>query len=154
MKNILVVGGAGYIGSHMVWLLGQHGVNVVTLDSLSAGHRDAVLHGELVVGDVADPEVLFEELEAQAAEVAERLHGHHSMGRTVVLKLRYGDFTTLTRSHTCARPVEAAGEIAAVARLLVQRTEFPARAVRLVGVGVSGLMDRSRPLQLELFEEP
>lgn len=58
MKNILVVGGAGYIGSHMVWLLGQNGVNVVTLDNLSAGHRDAVLHGELVVGDVADRALL------------------------------------------------------------------------------------------------
>ena len=58
MKNILVVGGAGYIGSHMVWLLGQRGADVVTLDNLSAGHRDAVLHGELVVGDMADCAVL------------------------------------------------------------------------------------------------
>lgn len=58
MKNILVVGGAGYIGSHMVWVLGQRGVNVVTLDNLSSGHRDAVLHGELVVGDMSDRAVL------------------------------------------------------------------------------------------------
>lgn len=58
MKNLLVVGGAGYIGSHMVWLLGQRGVNVVTLDDLSAGHRDAVLCGELVVGDMADRALL------------------------------------------------------------------------------------------------
>lgn len=53
-QKVLVVGGAGYIGSHMVWLLGQKGVNAVTLDNLSSGHRDAVLHGQFVHGDIAD----------------------------------------------------------------------------------------------------
>jgi UDP-glucose 4-epimerase len=53
-QTVLVVGGAGYIGSHMVWLLGQKGVDVVTLDNLSSGHRDAVLHGRFVHGDIAD----------------------------------------------------------------------------------------------------
>jgi UDP-glucose 4-epimerase len=46
--NVLVIGGAGYIGSHMVKLLGQHGCSVSTLDDLSAGHRDAVLTGDLL----------------------------------------------------------------------------------------------------------
>ena len=58
MKHILVVGGAGYIGSHMVWLLGQQGVRVTVLDNLSAGYADAVLHGELVVGDMGDVALL------------------------------------------------------------------------------------------------
>ena len=53
-SHILVVGGAGYIGSHMVWLLGQRGVQVTVLDNLSTGHRDAVLHGRLIEGDMAD----------------------------------------------------------------------------------------------------
>jgi UDP-glucose 4-epimerase len=57
-KTVLVVGGAGYIGSHMVWLLGQKGVDVVTLDNLSSGHRDAVLHGQFVHGDIADQLIL------------------------------------------------------------------------------------------------
>lgn len=57
-KTVLVVGGAGYIGSHMVWLLGQKGVDVVTLDNLSTGFRDAVLHGRFVHGDIADRLVL------------------------------------------------------------------------------------------------
>lgn len=56
--TVLVVGGAGYIGSHMVWLLGQRGVQVVTLDDLSSGHADAVLSGELVCGDMGDRAVL------------------------------------------------------------------------------------------------
>ncbi|MDP1667302.1 MAG: UDP-glucose 4-epimerase GalE [Methylobacter sp.] len=58
VKTVLVVGGAGYIGSHMVWLLGQKGVDVVTLDNLSSGHRDAVLHGQFVHGDIADRLIL------------------------------------------------------------------------------------------------
>lgn len=57
-KTVLVVGGAGYIGSHMVWLLGQKGVDVVTLDNLSSGYRDAVLHGRFVHGDIADRLIL------------------------------------------------------------------------------------------------
>jgi UDP-glucose 4-epimerase len=56
--NILVVGGAGYIGSHMVKRLGQAGCHVTTLDNLSSGHRDAVLCGEFVQGDIADHPLL------------------------------------------------------------------------------------------------
>lgn len=58
MPHILVVGGAGYIGSHMVWLLGQRGAQVTVLDNLSTGHRDAVLHGRLIEGDMADGALL------------------------------------------------------------------------------------------------
>ena len=103
--------------------------------------------------DVTDPEVLLREIRDQAEEVARRLASHHATGRTVTLKLRYGDFTTVTRSHTASRPLEQAPEIARLATRLLERTEFPHRAVRLVGVGVSGLVDRGRPVQLELFDE-
>ena len=48
MTQVLVVGGAGYIGSHMVKMLGHHGCSVTTLDDLSSGHRDAVLCGDFV----------------------------------------------------------------------------------------------------------
>lgn len=56
--NVLIVGGAGYIGSHMVKMLGQRGCSVTTLDDLSSGHRDAVLCGDFVLGDMADRSVL------------------------------------------------------------------------------------------------
>ena len=52
--NILVVGGAGYIGSHMVKYLSASNHDVVIFDNLSRGYRDAVLEGEFVEGDLAN----------------------------------------------------------------------------------------------------
>ena len=54
MKTILVAGGAGYIGSHMVAELHDKGYDVVVADNLCTGHRGAVTHGTLCVGDVRD----------------------------------------------------------------------------------------------------
>ena len=56
--KVLVVGGAGYIGSHMVKMLSLAGHDVVTLDNLSNGYEDAVKYGEFVNGDIADAELL------------------------------------------------------------------------------------------------
>ena len=56
--SILIVGGAGYIGSHMVKKLATSGTEVITIDNLSRGYRDAVKYGEFVEGDLADPAVL------------------------------------------------------------------------------------------------
>lgn len=56
--NILVVGGAGYIGSHMLKMLHRAGYQVVILDNLSTGYADAVRYGTLVVGDMADVPLL------------------------------------------------------------------------------------------------
>jgi|GEM_PF-45512 len=60
-KKLLVIGGCGYIGSHMVKCLLDAGHEVVVLDDLSTGHRDALLGGKLVVGDCGDG-VLLDQL--------------------------------------------------------------------------------------------
>jgi UDP-glucose 4-epimerase len=57
-KQILVVGGAGYIGSHMAWLLKERGEQVIVLDNLSSGHEDAVLGSRFIKGDLSDSELL------------------------------------------------------------------------------------------------
>lgn len=57
-KKILVTGGAGYIGSHVVRQLGAAGESVLTLDNLSTGFAEAVTSGDLVVGDTGDQALL------------------------------------------------------------------------------------------------
>ena len=56
--NILVIGGAGYIGSHMVRLLDSVGHKVWVLDNLSTGFMQAVTAGDLIVGDMNDVELV------------------------------------------------------------------------------------------------
>ena len=56
--HVLVVGGAGYIGSHMVKQLAGKGCQVTVLDNLVSGHRDAVLYGDFVLGDLSDNALL------------------------------------------------------------------------------------------------
>ena len=58
MSQILVVGGAGYIGSHMVKMLSKSGHDVIVLDNLSTGLRDSVKYGKLIIGDLADVNLL------------------------------------------------------------------------------------------------
>lgn len=52
--KILVTGGAGYIGSHMVRTLGERGHEIVVYDNLSTGHKESVLYGRLIVADLSD----------------------------------------------------------------------------------------------------
>ncbi|MCP4205216.1 MAG: UDP-glucose 4-epimerase GalE [bacterium] len=58
MRTFLIVGGAGYIGSHMVKALLEKGHEVITLDDLNTGHREAVVGGTFVEGDLGDRAVL------------------------------------------------------------------------------------------------
>ncbi len=67
--KVLVTGGAGYVGSHVVKLLGEAGYEVLVYDNLSTGHEWAVLYGKLVVGDLEDKKKLrrvFEEFRPEA----------------------------------------------------------------------------------------
>ena len=58
MTKVLVTGGAGYIGSHVVKLLGEKGYEILVYDNLSTGHEWAVLYGKLVKADLGDKETL------------------------------------------------------------------------------------------------
>ncbi len=58
MAKVLVTGGAGYIGSHVVKLLGRKGHQILTYDNLSTGHAEALLYGDLVKADLGDKKTL------------------------------------------------------------------------------------------------
>jgi DNA polymerase-4 len=101
--------------------------------------------------DLEAAAAMLEELDRMALEVAASLERRGLAGCTVTLKVRYADFTTVTRSQTLPAPVCDAATIAHWARALLQRTEAPARPVRLLGVTVSSLL-HERVEQLPLFE--
>ena len=60
-KQILITGGAGYIGSHILKLFGQLKENLIVLDNLSTGRKEAVTYGKLIKGDLGD-KVLVERI--------------------------------------------------------------------------------------------
>lgn len=87
--KILVVGGAGYIGSHMVKRLGQLGCAVTTLDNLSSGHRDAVLWGEFVHGDLADRALLADVLQPGRFDAVMHFASFIQVGESVLKPAMY-----------------------------------------------------------------
>ncbi|BEV08093.1 UDP-glucose 4-epimerase GalE [Methylophilus sp. DW102] len=81
--QVLVVGGAGYIGSHMVKMLLGAGHNVITLDNLSSGHRDAVVGGIFVEGDLADRDCLKKLFEDYKPDAVMHFASYIQVGESV-----------------------------------------------------------------------
>jgi len=79
------------------------------------------------------------EIERMARQTAAWLARKELLARTVIIKVRYADFTTVTRSHTAAAPTRDPGEIVRRALTLLERTEAGRRPIRLLGAGVHGL---------------
>jgi UDP-glucose 4-epimerase len=97
--SILVTGGAGYIGSHVVRQLGEAGENVVVLDNLGKGFRQAVTTGELVVGEVGDHALLSKLLAEHRVETVMHFAAHTIVPESVALPLKYyGNNTCSTRT--------------------------------------------------------
>lgn len=87
--HILVIGGAGYIGSHMVKLLWQKNCYTTVLDDLSSGHRDAVLHGEFVHGNMADTALLGHIMGQQRIDAVMHFASHIQVGESVTDPAKY-----------------------------------------------------------------
>ncbi len=98
----------------------------------------SVSHEETFERDLTDLAVLGAEIDSMASRVAARLKNSAYSGRTVTLKLRRYDFTTITRSQTLPQPTDDARQIAATARRLLGEAGTSG-GLRLLGVGVSGL---------------
>jgi UDP-glucose 4-epimerase len=96
---ILVTGGAGYIGSHVVRQLGEAGEQVVVIDNLSKGFRQAVTAGNLVVGNVGDFELVSRLLAEHQVDTVMHFAAHTVVPESVALPLKYyGNNTCATRS--------------------------------------------------------
>jgi DNA polymerase-4 len=94
--------------------------------------------------DISDITRVREEIDAMARDAASWLARKAWLCRTVTIKVRYSDFTTITRSHTHA-PTRDADDLAARAVQLLEKTEAGARPVRLLGVSVHNLFDPAEP---------
>jgi UDP-glucose 4-epimerase len=98
-KTILVTGGAGYIGSHVVRQLGEAGERIVVLDNLSTGFRQAVLYGDLVVGNTGDPTVLTKVFEKHDIDTVMHFAAHTVVPESVSDPLKYyGNNTCASRT--------------------------------------------------------
>jgi DNA polymerase-4 len=96
-------------------------------------------HEETFGQDLHDHERLARELGRLADGVGRRLRAHGHAGRTVVLKVRFGDFTTITRSVTLPDPVDSGRAIAQAAEELLATLDVSV-GVRLLGVSATGLV--------------
>jgi UDP-glucose 4-epimerase len=106
MQGILVTGGAGYIGSHVVRQLGEAGRRVITLDNLSTGFKEAVTHGELVIGETGDKALVSELLARHDIDTVMHFAAHTIVPESVSNPLKYyGNNTCGTRNllECCAR---------------------------------------------------
>ncbi len=102
--------------------------------------------------DCKDLEELSERLKKQVENVSQRCERGELSGFTVVLKVRYGDFTTVTRSQTYLEPTRAVEVIYERALNLLEKTDYHDRPLRLLGVGLTNLVSDDRPRQLFLFD--
>jgi UDP-glucose 4-epimerase len=98
-RGILVTGGAGYIGSHVVKQLGARGEKLIVLDNLGTGFRDAVLFGEFVEGDTGDTELVAKILHEHDIEAVIHFAAHTIVPESVENPLKYyGNNTCKTRN--------------------------------------------------------
>lgn len=133
-STILVTGGAGYIGSHVVRQLGERGERVVTLDNLSRGFRASVLAGELVVGDTGDGELLARLLKDCAVDTVMHFAASTVVPESVENPLKYYHNNTANTRTLLAASV-AAG---------VRHFVFSSTAA-VYGTPVSGVASEATP---------
>jgi len=89
MGSILVTGGAGYIGSHVVRQLGERGENIIVLDNLSTGFADAVLYGEFFEGDSGDMALVSRLLQEHNVDTVMHFAAHTIVPESVENPLKY-----------------------------------------------------------------
>lgn len=150
---------AAYPERTLAQLFGQHGWELARrargIDNRpvvsSRGQAKSISQETTFSQDVSDGSVLQATLRRQAENVARSLRRKHYTGRTVKLKLRLSDFTTLTRQMTLTRPTDDERIITRSALTLFERLWQPGQPVRLLGVGVSNL--QKGLVQLGLWEE-
>ena len=105
---------------------------------------------ETFLVDTDDRKILRRCLKEQAADIEKRLKHRHLAANTVQVKVRYSDFSTLTRQISVEEPIAEAGEVYRLACFLLAKEKLVHRPLRLLGLGVSNLREPTTQ-QLALF---
>lgn len=104
--------------------------------------------------DIDDPELCRRQLLHLSERTAGRMRRSNMLGRTVVLTVRFADFTTITRSRTLATPTNSTREVHAAAQAALAALGLQRARVRLLGVRVEGLSAGSETLVQHRLDEP
>jgi UDP-glucose 4-epimerase len=97
--KILVTGGAGYIGSHVVRQLGEAGEDIIVLDDLSTGFKSAVLYGELIIGETGDRKLVSQIIGDHGIDTILHFAAHTIVPESVENPLKYyGNNTCSSRN--------------------------------------------------------
>jgi len=138
--------------------LGKHGVAMHCLamgiderEVIPENEAKSIGHEETFDKDILDPDQARQEVLSLADRVARRMRRAGVSGRTVSLKVKYADFTQITRTATLPEPVDDSAEIYTIACRLLGKTEVGRRPVRLMGVSLSQLTSPHNDAQLLLF---
>jgi nucleotidyltransferase/DNA polymerase involved in DNA repair len=139
--------------------LGKFGLELIAL-ARGEDHRPvepreeakSISQEQTFTPDLQDREEIAKVLLDQAEQVGWELRKQELKGYTVHLKVRYPDFTLITRSQTLLLPTDLGIEIYRTALKLLGKTEVMSRKARLLGVGVSNLRHRGEPVQKGLFD--
>ena len=128
--------------------LSRHAKGVDERPIVTERETKSISQEETFVRDVRDDKALEKTLKEQSAEVARQLRKNNLAGTTIKLKIRWPDFTTLTRQTTLPQPTDQEKDISGAALDLLRAVRKSGQAVRLIGVGVSGLGPPIRQLGL------
>ena len=143
----------GKFGSHLWHLANGFDDRPVVSDS----EAKSISNETTFDSDIGQRDTLLAWLMELTEQVCWRLRQHELYGRTVQIKLRFPDFSTITRSHTLAEATQQTSQVwQTVVDLFDKAMEKETRPLRLVGVGVSGLGDKAhRPqVQADMFAQP
>lgn len=136
MNGILVTGGAGYIGSHVVQQLAARGERVVVIDNLSTGFREAVRDAELIVGNVGDPALVSRVLAEHRVDAVLHFAAHTVVPESVRDPLKYYGNNTCNTENLLACCADAG----------VDKFIFSSTAA-VYGMTESGIADEDTPTQ-------
>ncbi len=150
--------------SNLIKHFGKHGSHLWQLANgidersvCTERETKSISHETTFAVDQTDQALLLSQLFHLTEQVAVRLRNEELKGRTIQIKVRYSDFRTLTRAHSLDTVTDATKTIWQIAKMLFQE-RLPATkdAIRLIGVGVSGLDEHASitPEQDDLFAEP